>query len=196
MLETMLDDDDYDEKELGPSMAMPPLYLLRIAARCPACRQAQPVYTLGCAAFHDANELRPVETFPFLRLIHNVPQPVLNLLEDRSPGYYLDRAEPEETPYLMNHCRCGHRFDDDYLHGDVGAAFMPDTPKGYEDIEPLRLPIDFAIPLDCSYTLGGGEYLDFAKAGQWERANSHLGWDRSSDAGGPGHAAMSRTGRR
>ena len=34
---------------------------------------------------------------------------------------------PFVARYLMNHCRCDVRLDDDHLHGDVGAAFWPDT---------------------------------------------------------------------
>ena len=59
MTEKMPDDDDDEEEELGPSLAIPPLYLLLAAARCPECGQAMHVSTLGCAAFHDAEELRP-----------------------------------------------------------------------------------------------------------------------------------------
>jgi hypothetical protein len=167
MTEKMPDDDDYEEQESGPSLAIPPLYVLRAAERCPECSQAMHVYTLGCSAFHDAEELGPVDAFHFLHLIHSVPEPVLNLLKDRCPGYHFDRTEPQETPYLMNHCDCGARLDDDYLHGDIGAAFMPGTQEGYEDFELFRLPCEEAIPVECSYTVGGGEYLDTEHAGPW-----------------------------
>ena len=168
MTDKILDDDDYEELELGPSLAIPPLYLLLAAARCPKCGKVMHVYTLGCAAFHDGEELGPADIFHFLRLIHSVPEPVLNLLKDRCPGYYLDQEEGgEERPYLMNHCQCGQRLDDDYLHGDFGAAFVPDTPEGFEDFKLFRLPIDEAIPVECSYTVVGGEYLDTEHAPPW-----------------------------
>lgn len=167
MTEMMPDDDDYEEQELGPSLAIPPLYVVRTVARCPECCQAQQVYMLGCSTFHDAEELGPVDAFHFLRLIHSVPEPVLNLLKAKCPSYYLDQTEPQETPYLMNHCQCGYRLDDDYLHGDVGAAFMPVTPEGYEDFKLFRLPVEEAIPVECSYMLGGGEYLDTEHPAPW-----------------------------
>ena len=167
MTETMLDDEDYEEEELGPSLAFPPLYVLRTAARCPECGQAQHVYTLGCAAFHDADDSQPVEAFHFLALIRRLPDAVLNILKDRCPGYYLDREGPEEVPYLMNHCDCGARLDDDFLHGDVGAAFWPDTPAGYGTFKLFLLPSDEAIPVESSYMLGGGEYMDFNNARPW-----------------------------
>ena len=167
MTATIRYDDDYEEEGLRPSLAYPPLYLLRTVARCPKCRKTQHVYTLGCTTFHDAHELRPVEAFHFQRLIHSVPQRVLDLLNARSPGFFLDQEEVRQRLYLMNHCVCGASLDDDYLHGDVDAAFMPDTPEGYENFELFLLPIDEVIPVESSYALGGGEYLDFAKVEPW-----------------------------
>ncbi len=167
MTDAETDDDDYEEEDLGPSLAMPPLYLLSAAESCPECGQAMHVYALGCAAFHDAEDLRPVEVFHFLRLIHNVPQPVLTLLKDRCPGYYPDHTGVGETPYLMNHCGCGARLDDDYLHGDIGAAFWPDTPEGYGGFKLFRLPIEEAIPVECSCMVGGEEEMDFDNVRPW-----------------------------
>ena len=169
MTDAIADDEieELEEEAYRPSLAMPPLYVLRTVARCPECGQAQHVYTLGCVAFHDAEDLRPIEVFHFLRVIHNVPEPVLNLLKDRCPGYYLDQEERHERRYLMNHCDCGARLDDNYLHGDIGAAFWPDTPEGYGRFKLFRLPIDEAIPVECSCMLGGGEWMDFEHVKPW-----------------------------
>ena len=84
--------------------------------------------------------------------------------ERKCPGFYLDGEAEGEPPYLMNHCRCGTGLDDDFVCGDVGAAFCPDTPEGYGDFELHQLPIDEPIPVECSTMLGGGEWLDFRKA--------------------------------
>jgi hypothetical protein len=160
MTDTMLDDDEYEE-ELGPSLAFPPHYVLRTAARCPECAEAMHVYMLGCSKFHDAEDRFPIEDFHFLRLIRSVPEPVLELLKARCPSFFLDEEEAHERRYLMNHCQCGTRLDDDYLHGDVGAAFWPGTSEGYGRFKLFFLPIDEPIPVECSTMLGGGEYLDF-----------------------------------
>ena len=167
MTELTETDDDYEAEKLGPSRAFPPFYVLRTATYCPECGEAMHVYTLGCAAFHDAEDSRPVEEFHFLRRTESVPGQVLALLTAKCPGYYLDQEEGEERPYLMNHCHCGARLDDDYVHGDVGAAFWPDTPEGFRQFKLFRLPIDEAIPVESSYMLGGGEYLDIEHAGPW-----------------------------
>jgi hypothetical protein len=167
---TLADDtDEYDDDEdYGPSLAYPPLYVLRTADYCPQCRQALHVYTLGCAAFRDAEDGgEPIEQFHFLHYIRSVPEPVLALLKARVPSYYLDQVEDGEPPYLMNHCPCGAQLDDDYLHGDVGAAFWPDTPEGFAALRLIRLPVAEAIPVECTLTIGGGEYLNIAQAEAW-----------------------------
>ncbi len=41
MTNAVSDHDDWVVEELGPSLAMPPLYVLRAATRCPKCGQAQ-----------------------------------------------------------------------------------------------------------------------------------------------------------
>ena len=88
---------------------------------------------------------------------------MLRTLKRKCPSFYLDREAEGEPPYLMNHCRCGARLDDDYVSGDVGAAFWPDTPDGYGDFKLHLLTIDEPIPVECSFMLGGGEYLDFSR---------------------------------
>lgn len=168
MTEAANNDDDYEEEDYGPSLAYPPLYVLRTADYCPECEQALRVYMLGCASFHDAEDLRPIDDFHFLRLIRSVPDSVITLLKRNCPGYYLDQEEEgDDRPYLMNHCRCGAKLDDDYLQGDVGAAFWPDTPEGFAAFRLFRLPIAEPIAIECAYTIGGGEYLSIDKAEAW-----------------------------
>src|SRR5580658_427374 len=100
-----------EEEEPGPSLAYPPLYVLRSAARCPECDKALHAYALGCAAYRDAEDGgEPIEQFHFLQRIASIPQPLLALIRARFPDYYLDHAEKGEPPYLMNHCRCGAKL--------------------------------------------------------------------------------------
>jgi hypothetical protein len=118
---------------------------------------------LGCAAFHDPEESRPRAVFHFLNYVRSVPDEVLRLLRIKCPSFHPDRTDDDETPYLMNHCRCGAKLDDDFVCGDVGAAFWPDTPGGYRAFRLRQLPIDEPIPVESSYMLGGGEYLDYSR---------------------------------
>jgi hypothetical protein len=167
-MNTLTNTDDDAEEQLGPSLAYPPLYVLRTATRCPACDKALHVYALGCSAYHVVEHGgEPIEQFHFLQRIESIPQSLLTLIKRQLPDYYLDHTEEAEPPYLMNHCPCGAKFDDDYLHGDVGAAFWPDTPEGFRQLSLFRLPIEEAIPVVSSFTIGGGDYLDTEHAESW-----------------------------
>jgi hypothetical protein len=106
---TMSDADYEDDEPLGPSMAHPPIYVLRTVTHCPECRRAMHVYTLGCVAYQDAyfRSDEPIYDFHFLCQISSVPPSVLRLLKRKCPGYFLDREADGNLPYLMNHCRCG-----------------------------------------------------------------------------------------
>jgi hypothetical protein len=167
MTDAELDADDDADADLGPSLAFPPLYVLRTAVRCPECGNALHVYALGCTAFRDAGDSSPVEEFHFLRMVSSVPEEITALLKKKCPSFFLGPAAPGRRGYLMNHCGCGATLDDDFTHGDVGAAFFPDTPEGFEQLMLFTLPINQEIPVYCTYMLGGGEYLSFAQAEAW-----------------------------
>ena len=93
-------DDNYED--YGPSLAYPPLYVLRAAVYCPECGQAQHVYTLGCESYRHAEDGgEPIDQFHFLNRIENVPTALLDLLRAKLPGYYLDHTRSGEPPYLM-----------------------------------------------------------------------------------------------
>jgi hypothetical protein len=149
------------------SLAVPPLYVLRAAERCPKCRQALHVFALGCDAFVDAEEHEAIEAFHLLTFVRHLPDRLLRILATKCTGYYFDHSDSQEAPYLMNHCRCGAQLDDATLHWDVGGAFCPDTPEGYDTIKLSRLPIDTPIAIECSYTIGGGQYLDTEAVKPW-----------------------------
>jgi hypothetical protein len=145
------------------SWAYPPLYILRAADRCPKCGRATFLYMLGCTAFHDAEDRERIDRFHFLHRVSRLPRRVLGMLKHQCPGFAPDREAEGTPPYLMNHCRCGAKLDEDFVCGDVGAAFFPDVPSGYAALRLRHLDIDEPIPVECSWMLGGGEHLDFSR---------------------------------
>jgi hypothetical protein len=166
----MLEVEEPHDKEdaFGSTLAVPPLYVLRTIERCPRCGMAQNVYAFGGNGFYEAEDGFPTPVFRILCFVRSVPDQVLDLLKAHCPSLYLDHAEDREPPYLMNHCGCGTRLDDDYLHGKSGAAFWPRTLAGYGHIKPILLPIRGAIALECSYSGAGGcHYLDVRRAETW-----------------------------
>jgi hypothetical protein len=97
MTATEPDDDGYEDEERSVlSPAYPPLYVLRTADHCPKRGTAMHVYTLGYAAYRDAEDDRPVEDFHFLRLTESVPEALLELINAGCPGFFLDaRSEAD-----------------------------------------------------------------------------------------------------
>lgn len=94
MTDAELEDEYLDEEEvLGPSLAVPPLYVLRTAIGCPQCRKAVPVYALGSTAFQDAEERHLIEEFHFLNFVRSVPAELTALLNVKCPSYFLDRED-------------------------------------------------------------------------------------------------------
>ena len=159
--------DEECEEELGPSQAIPPLYVLRAPTRCPECGKAQHVYGLGCAAFCDAYEGETLDAFHFLRQVRGVPEELVELLNRKCPSFSLEEDARTGERYFMNHCACGVLLYDDFTHGDVGAPFWPDTPEGFGYLTLFEIPIAEAIAVECTYTIGSGEYLNVAGAGAW-----------------------------
>jgi hypothetical protein len=169
MSDQAVDEDEYadEDDDLGPSLAIPPLYVVRTAVRCPECAKAMHVYTLGCTGYHVAGEGSQRQAFHFLSYVESVPKSLLKLLKAKCTGYFPDEEELPGTRYLMNHCPCGARIDDDFLHGDVGAAFFPSTPDGYRHFRLFTLPVEEPIPVIACGSVGGEDYLDFTKAEAW-----------------------------
>ena len=158
MAKAFIDDDNKgDAEDTGPSLARS-LSVLRTATRCPECGRPTRVYALGCDSYKDAEYLEFLEQFHFLHHIRSLPADFLLQLRTICPGYRLDTGKDSKT-WLMNHCGCGARLSDDYLHGDVGAAFNPGTPEGFAYIKIIRRFNAPDLPVESSWTLGGGEYL-------------------------------------
>ena len=81
--------DDLDEEEdLGPSLAMPPLYVLRTAERCPECGMANT--SIPSAAPPSMRRRTPTRSkqFHFLRLIRSVPEVITAVLKKKCPSYF------------------------------------------------------------------------------------------------------------
>src|SRR5262249_37721608 len=88
--------DDGEEPEIYPTLALPPIYLLRTAGRCPECGRAMHVHTLGCHAWRPHDDPRPIEVFHFLHQIERVPEEVIAMLKAKCPGYTFDTTREGE----------------------------------------------------------------------------------------------------
>jgi len=166
---------DYDgeapHSTFPKSRAIPPLYLLRRPDACPECRETTPVYTLAASGLYDAPADDNFKDFLVLTHIERLPRRILGLFKSRCPTWSLDREYPEKPPYLMNHCRsCGAKLTSHYVHGDVGATFFPASSDDCRDIKLFTLPVDDDddVLIECSWSTGLDDLLDFGQAEPWE----------------------------
>ncbi|WP_152054204.1 hypothetical protein [Tautonia marina] len=164
--------NDNEDEETGPSRAQPPLYVLRVPETCPNCGSATGVCTLAASGLYDASDGDFFDRFIVLTHAAEVPEQLLALLRARFPNWYPDREEGSGTAYLMNHCECGSRLTDDDIHAEPGAAFHPTSPDACRNISLYRLPIGEELPLVCSWTIGVGEWLDPARAADWQAGDA------------------------
>ena len=149
------------------SRAIPPLYVLRAGECCPECGAGTNVYTLAASGLHDVPQDATLEGFLVLTHIESLPKRLLALLKERCTGYGLDREAWSESPYLMNHCQCGAKLTDHYVHAEPGSAFFPTSPEECWNISLFTLPVSKEMPLRCSWTAGLGDLLDLDKALPW-----------------------------
>jgi hypothetical protein len=154
------------------SRAFPPLSLLRAGEVCPTCHHGTNVFALAASALYDAAQESTLDCPLILRDIESLPKRLLSLFTTCCPGWRLDRDDPDEPPYLMNHClRCGSRLTDFYLHAEPGSAFFPTGPEECWNITLFPVPAKNPVALTCSYTAGGlSDWLDAIKTQSWPPA--------------------------
>jgi hypothetical protein len=134
MTEFALEDEYDDDDEPGPTLARPPVSVLRTATYCPECGRTTRVYGLGCAGYKHADFDKVVNDFFFLHHVESLPDDLILILRTICPGYRLD--------------------------GEVGAPFFPAIPDEFKHIKIIRrIPLEGDFPIKSSCTVGGGEYL-------------------------------------
>lgn len=82
----------------------------------------------------------------------DLPVRVLARLEQLAPGFRADDSVTAGFSYLMNHCRCGARLGDFYLHNKPDGPFFGERTEGLKAwviVEPLTVDASFSEgPLD------------------------------------------------
>lgn len=152
------------------SKASPPLYVLRARETCPGCGKASNAYALLAAGLYDALEEDSFASHILLRNIEHLPTHLLARLTERCPGWRFDRDDAAAPAYLMNHCRhCGAKLTDYYTQAEPGAAFYPCSKEDCWNISTYRLPVNEAVSLVCTWSIGGlPTFLDYDHAEPWE----------------------------
>lgn len=132
-------------------------YLLSAATRCPHCGMQTPVFALALPAPHqwlhlddedpraDAWQSAPAPTVLFH--VEALSDAAALRLRDVAPGYRLSCPPASVASRWINHCgRCDEPLEDNDLHCEPEAAFVPISPEAAH----LILLMDVRHPLQVN----------------------------------------------
>ena len=80
--------------------ALPPIYIVESPTKCWRCGISIPVVALASQGFVDGAE--PMQIQAFMRRLY--------------PKYFKDYSRTTHSRYFMNHCSCGAKLGDFYMH--------------------------------------------------------------------------------
>ena len=160
--------DPFDKWLPAPlAEAIAPIYLLQSTEQCYQCQQSTPVFALAVSGFKDADEEEPLEEFVVLNTISDLPPHIMNLLKQRCPRYFIDYSKMTQSKYLMNHCTCGAKLGDFYMHDEPGGAFAPTSEYESRNISVTRIPEENNLPIRCSYSYTPDNPIKGIKPKNW-----------------------------
>jgi hypothetical protein len=134
-----------------------------------------PVITLACEGIaqteeDDEGELyeEEMEGVFILSEVGHLPPSLAAFLSTRYPLYFLDHCQGPEAPeepfprsysYYMNHCACGAKFEDFYLHNEPGGAFFPTDEQACERMTLFHLAGVESFALSCGFGTGPDDLI-------------------------------------
>ncbi len=87
------------------------------------CGKKAEVFCLASAGFVE-DDWR-LDEFTHFSNVTALPDSLKVILKKQAPRYYLDYTRQRGSCYFMNHCRCGTKLADFYLHNNPEGAFYP-----------------------------------------------------------------------
>ena len=122
------------------------------------------VITFAAAGIEmDGNLHRETVMFAYVQA---VPSRLARYLKQYHPRYYKSFSKTTETHYWMNHCRCGARFGDFFLHSEPGAPFFPTSEGGFGEITLTELKGSGFVALTASPGFSSSDgLLQYSKRG-------------------------------
>lgn len=114
--------------------AYAPLYLVKSSEGCWKCGQSAEVYCLASEGFESGGYFHE-DFFVTYGSLETVPASLRQHFMANCPSYREDYSKTAGGRYCMNHCSCGAKLGDFYLHNEPGGAFFPTSETVARDIE-------------------------------------------------------------
>lgn len=122
--------DQYDE---DATFAYTPIYLVKSADTCWKCGNRADVFCLASDGFESEGYFYE-GLFVTYGYLESIPKNLLQYFRENCPSYYPDYSKTTNNSYCMNHCSCGAKLGDFYLHSEPGGGFFPTNEKRAKEI--------------------------------------------------------------
>lgn len=118
--------------------AYAPLYLVKSVERCWKCGGSAEVYCLASEGYESEGFFHE-DFFVTYSSLEIIPRELKPYFMSYCPSYYEDYSKTTGGRYCMNHCSCGAKLGDFYLHNEPGGAFFPTCESTAREIELKRI---------------------------------------------------------
>lgn len=108
----------------GPVFAFTPIYLVKSTDICQRCGEKTAVFCLASDGFV-ADGYFHENFFVTYGYLENIPECLNQYFRENCPTYYIDYSKSTDSSYCMNHCTCGAKRGDFYLHSEPSGGFFP-----------------------------------------------------------------------
>lgn len=131
--------------------ALAPLYLVKSWEKCWKCGKIINVFCLASEGFEEKDisedleeenildkeiiEDYSIEGFTTYSNLKFVPPPLDQYLKNNWPTYCKDYSKTTKDSYYINHCSCGAKIGDFFLHNEPEGAFQPIDKTQAREIE-------------------------------------------------------------
>lgn len=137
----------------------PGIYLLRSWEECYRCDNAADVFCLAADGLIDYTADSDFNGFFTFHYLTSVSQKIKDLFKKHAPTYYFDYSKQTNSSYFMNHCKCGAKLGDFFLHHEPGGAFLPmSSEKAKNNITMYPIQTSESVKIDAGY---GTSDIDF-----------------------------------
>lgn len=104
------------------------MYLVKSLGRCWKCGGDADAYCLASDGFESDGYFHE-DFFVTYGFLHTIPTMLAAYFRANCPSYYVDYSRMAGGTYCMNHCSCGAKLGDFYLHDEPDGAFFPTSEK-------------------------------------------------------------------
>ena len=144
---------------------LPEIYLLKSYEPCYRCKNLSEVFCLAADGLIDPSEEfydhdMKHDVFFIISNLESVPNDIDLLLKKHAPRYYFDYTKQSDSSYYVNHCSCGAKCGDFYLHNEPGGSFCPmSEEEAYKNVTKYLIYSSSPIRLQASYSLRAPDFI-------------------------------------